>query len=99
MVVEKAKRNLTRQERVDGLVIKPTIPLVPKDADVMHSLSLDASVLDTGTFEEWASEFGYDTDSRAAEATYRACLDIALKLRSMIGEAGMQLLRDAGQDY
>jgi hypothetical protein len=73
--------------------------ILPKDADVMHSLSLDASVLDAGTFESWASELGWDTDSRAAEATYRACLDIALKLRSMIGDAGLRLLQDACQDY
>jgi hypothetical protein len=25
------------------------------------------------SFEEWASDFGYDTDSRSAEATYNAC--------------------------
>ncbi len=71
----------------------------PELRDVLHSLSLDASVLDSSGFEDWASEFGYDTDSRTAERIYRACVELALKLRSAIGEAGLEKLREAGQDY
>jgi len=71
----------------------------PKAADVLASLALDSSVLDSGTFEDWAAEYGYDSDSREAEKTYRQCLDIALKLRAAIGDAGLQSLRDACQDY
>lgn len=71
----------------------------PDMADVISSLVMDASVLDAGGFEEWANEYGYDTDSRSAEATYRACLDIALKLRAGIGDDGLRALRDASQDY
>jgi len=74
-------------------------PIEPKQADVVHSLILDSSVLDSGGFEEWASEFGYDTDSRKAESIYRACLEIALKVRSGLGESVMSALRDATQDY
>lgn len=71
----------------------------PNPADVMHSLVMDSLVLDAGDFEEWASELGYDTDSRSAEKTYRACLDIALKLRGGISESGLQQLREAFQEY
>ncbi len=71
----------------------------PDKADVLYSLAMDASVLDAPSFEEWASDFGYDTDSREAEKTYRACLDIALKLRNAIGEDGLARLREACQDY
>lgn len=74
-------------------------PIKPGDVDVMWSLCQDASVLDAGGFEEWASDYGYDTDSRKAEAIYRACLEIALKLRTAIGDDGLALLREAGQDY
>lgn len=73
--------------------------IYPEPADVISSLVLDASVLDSGTFEQWASELGYDTDSRAAESTYRECLETALKLRAAIGEAGIDALRTAAQDY
>jgi hypothetical protein len=76
-----------------------TIPLIPDLADVLYSLSMDADVLDSGSFENWASELGYDTDSRKAESIYRACLDIALKMRAALGDSALQELRDACQDY
>lgn len=71
----------------------------PDAANVLYSLVMDSSVLDAGSFEEWAGEYGYDTDSRKAESIYHACLAIALKLRNGIGEAGLQQLREAFQDY
>lgn len=74
-------------------------PLWPKSEDVLASLAMDSDVIDAGGFEEWASSFGYDVDSRKAEAIYRACLDIALKLRSGLGENGLAALRAACQDY
>lgn len=73
--------------------------LEPNALDVISSLVLDSSVLDSSGFEDWAGEFGYDTDSREAEKTYRACLEIALKLRNGIGEAALAELREAFQDY
>lgn len=73
--------------------------LKPDACDVIYSLVRDADVLDCGTFEEWASDLGYDTDSRKAEATYRACLEIALKLRNGLGESVLAELREAAQDY
>ena len=73
--------------------------ILPDPVDVVWSLTQDADVIDAGGFEEWAGNYGYDTDSRKAEGIYRACLEIALKLRSAIGDTGLQQLRDAGQDY
>lgn len=75
------------------------VAILPEASDVVHSLILDSGVLDYATFEEWASEYGYDTDSRKAESTYRACLEIALKLRAGLGETIMAELREAAQDY
>lgn len=74
-------------------------PLMPELSDVLYSLVMDADVLDASSFEEWASNLGYDTDSRKAETIYRACLDIALKLRNALGESGLAKLREACQDY
>lgn len=71
----------------------------PELRDVMYSLSLDAGAIDAGSFEEWAGDFGYETDSRKAEQIYQACMKIALELRAMIGEAGINALREAAQDY
>lgn len=71
----------------------------PSAADVLYSLTSDASALDHPTFESWAGDFGYSEDSREAERIYRACLDIGLKLRTAIGEHGLEQLREAFQDY
>ena len=71
----------------------------PSIVDVVASLVLDSSVLDAASFEDWAADYGYDTDSRSAETTYRECLAVALKLRNGIGEAGLTALREACQDY
>lgn len=74
-------------------------PILPDPISVIWSLVADASVLDAGGFENWAADYGYDTDSRSAEKTYQACLDIALKLRCAIGEAGLSKLAEAFADY
>lgn len=74
-------------------------PIEPDFAAVINSLALDYSVIDYSNYEDWAPDVGYDPDSRKGEAIYRACLEIALKLRSAIGEDGMTRLRDACAEY
>lgn len=53
-------------------------------ADVLHCLISDASSADN-TFEDWCADFGYDSDSRKAERTYKACQRIAVKLNKLLG--------------
>lgn len=74
-------------------------PILPDTCDVIASLVGDADALDHAGFEEWASEHGVDPDSRAAERTYRACLEVALKLRSAVGEDGLRKLSEACRDF
>lgn len=95
------KKKLFRSPPVPGGEVERMLPraILPDPAAVIASLILDSSVLDSGGFEEWAEELGYDTDSRKAESIYRACLEIALKLRAGIGEDAMSELREACQDY
>jgi hypothetical protein len=73
-------------------------PLLPDAVDVFSSLALDSDVLDSPRFEDWASELGYDPDSRSAEAIYRTCLEHALALRAAIGEAALRELRDLANE-
>lgn len=73
--------------------------ILPDTLDVIASLALEASAIDARDFEEWASDFGYDTDSRKAEGIYRACLDTALKLRAALGEGDLQRLRAAAAEH
>ena len=70
----------------------------PDLADVVYSLVLDTSVLDYADFESWASEVGYDIDSRRAEKTYQECLKTSLAFRSMLRPGHFEQLQTLCQD-
>lgn len=71
----------------------------PELQDVLSSLVADSDALDSPTFEDWASNYGYDVDSRSGEKIYRACLEIGLKLRAMLGNDNLKKLHELFQDY
>ena len=74
--------------------------VTPKLADVLHSLLSDGSPhFDSCSFEEWASEYGYDTDSRKAESIYRECLETGRKLARAFSPSDLEALRQAAQEY
>lgn len=73
--------------------------VAPCAADVLASLSRDASVLDFPTFEAWASEYGYDPDSRSALATYNELLAQSLRYRSALPEETRAAIAALLQDY
>jgi hypothetical protein len=77
----------------------PRKPILPTIEDVLYCLASEADALDHPTFESWASDLGYDPDSRSAETTYRACLETARKLRAALGDDGLARLREAFQDF
>jgi hypothetical protein len=91
-------RECTRRT-LDGFPMrnKPIDP--PSIVNVLASLAMDASAIDSATYEDWACELGYDQDIRKGEAIYRQCLEIALKLRAAVGDQGLQKLREATQDW
>ena len=65
----------------------PALTDEPDAADVLNCLASDASGYENaGSFEEWAGEYGYDTDSRSAERTFSAVESQTLALRSFLGE-------------
>ena len=60
----------------------------PTLEDVLECLVMDSAYIDrASSFEEWADEFGYDTDSRKAEKIYKACKDQYENLQYLFGEA------------
>ena len=79
----------------------PTMKAIPAPAlkDVLYSLIMDSDVLNYTGFEDWASNFGYDTDSRKGEKLYQDCLAIALKLKAILGNETIEALQLAFQDY
>lgn len=59
----------------------------PTVNDVLDNLLSDASGVDNAQdFADWASEYGYDEDSRKAEQMYKACQREAAKVRRFLGE-------------
>lgn len=65
---------------------------VPELADVLGCIVIDSSAIEQ-SFEDWASEYGYDTDSRKAEAIYEACKENGYRLRKLLGSQYMSDLR------
>lgn len=47
---------------------------------------------DGASFEEWADDYGYDRDSRKAEAIYNACKKQGEDLQRMLGDAAWREL-------
>lgn len=71
----------------------------PELRDVLYSLVMDADVLNSRDFEDWASSYGYDADSRKAERIYTECLRIARELESLLGRDTLAKLQELYQDY
>ena len=58
----------------------------PKAVDVLNCMAMDASSVENArSFEEWASELGYDEDSRRAEHTFKLCETQAQELKAFLG--------------
>lgn len=51
----------------------------------LECLLSDASAADQD-FESWAGDMGADTDSRKAEATYKACVKVGENMRRLLGD-------------
>lgn len=59
-------------------------PKAPSVADVLHSLTLDASA-ESDNFRDWCENYGYSDDSIRALNIYRQCLDTGVALRKYLG--------------
>ncbi len=57
----------------------------PDVLDVLYCLVMDASVRHAATYEEWASDYGYDADSRKGEQVYRDCQKQTTDLLRVLG--------------
>ena len=71
--------------------LAPTLP------GVLSSLLMESDAHGQ-TFEDWCGEFGYDTDSRSAEETFRACELIGRQLHKVDAKT-LEQAREILQDY
>jgi hypothetical protein len=58
----------------------------PTALDVLSCVAMDSQAVNGRTFEDWASDYGYDTDSRRAEKTYKTVIEQSERLKSFLGE-------------
>ncbi len=72
--------------------------ITPPIAGLLYSIIIDGSSADS-TFEDWCSDFGYDTDSRKALETYLACQQNATKFRKIFTAEQREKLQELLQDY
>jgi len=74
--------------------------VVPTLAGVLHSLVLDgAAYFDAETFEDWCGDYGYDPDSRKAEALWKACDETGRKLARVLNADELATLREAAANH
>lgn len=68
----------------------------PNEAEMLYGILMDVRefVFDMPTFEEWAENFGWDSDSRKAEKIYRHCLDQYYNAQRVFGMPTLQYLCD-----
>ena len=65
----------------------PAICQEPTAKDVLNCLVSDACGFDNAqSFEDWASEYGYDADSRKAERTYKVVERQTTALKRVFGD-------------
>ena len=72
---------------------------VPTIDEVLYSLNMDSDVGNYSDFEDWAQEFGYDSDSISANDIYRACQKIAKDFNKLLTKQQRKELAELLQDY
>jgi hypothetical protein len=70
--------------------------LKPDPWEVLACCARDGTdaLFDNGSFEEWASNYGYDPDSRSAERTFNQTREIGLKVLRLVDKKDMEQLRE-----
>jgi hypothetical protein len=65
----------------------------PEVADVLDCIASDSAGIENAqSFEDWASDYGYDTDSRKAHRTFKVIERQAQRLEKFIGADEYQAL-------
>jgi hypothetical protein len=70
-----------------GHIKRNGMPRPPSLSDILEDAFLNAQGFHWGAvrFEDWATEYGYNPDSRKAETIFKASLDNYIMFRDMVG--------------
>ena len=70
------------------------LTLVKGEEPSLYDVLACLTTYDPGTFEDFCSDFGYDTDSRKAEKIYNAVEGEWLKVQSLFNDDELEILRE-----
>lgn len=70
----------------------------PEAKSLIYCVLMDATC-DLSSFEDFCSEFGYDSDSIKHKNIYDACIKSAEKLGNLFNSTELSELNEAMQDY
>ena len=73
-------------------------PVYPAVTGLLYSLQIDAEACDQ-SFDDWCSEYGYDTDSRKALETYLLCQQNGMKYNQLFSSEQREAIANMLQDY
>ena len=73
-------------------------PQTPRAADVLYSLLLDMQARDE-CFDDWCSEFSYNSDSIKALSIYQQCCEIGKKMCRVFSRSQIEQLKNVLQDH
>ena len=74
------------------------VPVKPHAAGVLHSLCMDSQAIDD-SFDNWASDYCYDTDSMKAFSIYQQCCKIAKEMLQVFSKKDIAEFNELLQDY
>lgn len=69
----------------------------PTSADVLGCMLRDISGIDGNSFEEWAEEYGYDSDSKKAESIYNKIAEQKEDIEYLLGESYQDFYEASGE--
>jgi hypothetical protein len=72
--------------------------VTPTQASVLYCLLLDAEI-GSLSFDDFCSDFGYDSDSISDFKTYQACMAITKQVQKLFTSSERQQLQELLQDY
>lgn len=100
-LLHEAETGRVAKGKVGGSVISGSKIKPPKTEDVVFCVVTDSNVLTFENFEDWATDYGFDTDSRKAERIYNECLASALQFYNRLRATPDQIdrLKDAANEY
>lgn len=73
-------------------------PVRPAAASILYCVLMDVEAFNQN-FPDWASDFGYDSDSIRALGIYDACCEEARSMQRIFSKATIEELREILKDY